>query len=550
MIAIRKAYRTGLLKPENWARNVIAGLIVGVVALPLAMAFAMAIGVKPEDGLYTAIVAGLIVGLFGGSQVQIAGPTGAFVVILANITAQYGIEGLQVATFLAGCILFLMGLVKLGSVIKFIPTPVIVGFTSGIGVIIFVNAWKDFLGLSVLIPLNTPFHQKLFMLVASFPTVNIPTAFLALISLFLIFITPKISKYIPGFLSALIGVTLLQTIFQFESVATIGNTFGEIPQHFPSFRIPDFRDINQILNLIGPAFTIALLGAIESLLSATAADTLVKTRHNSNQELLGQGLANIITPLFGGFAATGAIARTTTNIKSGGNSPLSSIVHAFALLFIILVLAPVASSVPLCVLASILCVVAYNMSDIPHFIGMVKQAPRYDTFVLLTTFFLTVFTDLVIAVNIGVILAMLFFVRKMHLSVEIEKQPMEKIKEEYPNAHIPFLGENIQIYAIHGPIFFGVTEKIERLLLSPGVYTNILIFRLKDISFIDMSGLETFKNLLQHYHQQNVKIYLTEANARVEKKLERMGLFPFLEKNFIFKSLEDVLKDIIGKDID
>ena len=361
--------------------------------------------------------------------------------------------------------------------------------------------------------------------------------------MFLIFITPKISKHIPGFLIALIGTTLLQNIFQFENVATLGNTFGEIPQSLPKFKIPTFTNINQILNLIGPAFTIALLGAIESLLSAAAADTLIKTRHNSNQELIGQGLANILAPLFGGFAATGAIARTTANIKSGGNSSLSSIVHAITLIFIILVLAPIISSVPLCALAAILCVVAYNMSDIPHFVRIMKQAPWYDTFILLTTFFLTVFTDLVIAVNIGVIFAMLFFIQKMHLSVEIEKKSLEKLKAEYPNLPIPLLPKSTQIYAIHGPIFFGVTQKIESILLSTGTQTKTIIFQLKDVPFIDMTGLETFKSLLQHYHHQNVKIYLVEANVRVEKKLERINLFPFLEKNCIFKSLEDVFRE-------
>ena len=317
MLAIIEAYKSGLFKKSNILRNVIAGIIVGIVALPLSMAFAIASGANPEQGLYTAIIAGFIVAIFGGSQVQIAGPTGAFVIILANITAQYGIVGLQVATIIAGIMLLCMGLVKLGSVIRFIPNPVIVGFTSGIGVIIFVNEWKDFFGLTVKIPLDAHFIQKVTTLLAALPNLSYQATLLGSLSLLLIIITPKLVKQIPGPLVAMIVATILQTIFKFNNVATIGSAFGSIPQSLPSFTIPDIS-FAQIIPLIGPAFTIALLGAIESLLSAAAADGIMGTHHDSNQELIGQGFANLVAPFFGGFAFTGAIARTVTNIRNGG----------------------------------------------------------------------------------------------------------------------------------------------------------------------------------------------------------------------------------------
>jgi sulfate permease, SulP family len=375
--------------------------------LPLAMAFAIASGVKPEQGLYTAIIAAFFVGIFGGSRVQIAGPTGAFIVILANITAQYGVSGLQIATLMAGFILIFMGITKLGSVIKFIPDPVIVGFTAGVGVIIFVGEWKDFFGLTVHYPIDVHFHQKLLQLIQALPHFDNTTTLLALLSLLLVFVTPKIFKRVPGPLMAMIVTTTLQSFYHFKTVATLGSAFGGIPQHLPNFQIP-MVSTDDIINLSGPAVTIALLGAIESLISATAADRMAGTRHHSNQELIGQGFANIFSPLFGGIAATGAFARTATNIRNGGNSPIASIIHSVLLILVLVLLAPLAASIPLCSLAAILLVVAYNMSDLPHFIHIIKHAPRYDVLVLITTFLLTVFTDLVIAVNVGVILAMLF----------------------------------------------------------------------------------------------------------------------------------------------
>lgn len=541
MLSIVEAYRSGLFHSKNWWPNCVAGLIVGIVALPLAMAFAIAVGVKPEQGLYTAIIAGLVVGIFGGSRVQIAGPTGAFIVILASITAKYGIDGLQIATLLAGFMLLLMGVSKLGSVIKFIPEPVIVGFTSGIGVIIFINEWKDFFGLSVHLPFDAHFHEKLWLLVKSFSHLNFATTALAGLSLFLILMTPKLVKRIPGSLVAMLVVTTLQMVFHFPQVATLGTAFGAIPQHLPNFHLPSFT-LKQTLDLIGPAFTIALLGAIESLLSAAVADGMTGTRHNSNQELIGQGLANILAPLFGGFAATGAIARTATNIRNGGNSPLAAIVHAVVLIVILLLLAPLAAHIPLCTLAAILFVVAYNMSDLPHFFHMLKHAPRYDVIVLWVTFLFTIFTNLVVAVNIGVILAMLFFIRRMYHTVHVEEQSIETLRDELVPHGVSQLPEDLLVYTIQGPFFFGTAEKIERALAVTNTDPKIIVFRLKDVPFMDMTGLNTFCELIQRYHKRGVTVYLCEANKKVHRKLTNVGILHWIVEGKIFNSLAEVFR--------
>jgi SulP family sulfate permease len=541
MIAIFDAYRSGLLQPKNWWANILAGLIVGVVALPLAMAFAIASGVKPEQGLYTAIIAALFVGVFGGSRVQIAGPTGAFIVILAHITAQYGVDGLQLATLLAGFILILMGILQLGNVIKFIPDPVIVGFTTGIGVIIFVGEWKDFFGLSPNTTLSAHFYQKLFALLSALPHLNLTTTLLAILSLVLVVSTSRISKRLPGPLVAMVAATALQMVFKFDDVATIGSTFGGIPQNLPQFHLPAIN-LHHALELVGPAFTIALLGAIESLLSATAADGMAGTRHHSNQELIGQGLANIFAPLFGGFAATGAIARTATNIRNGGNSPISAITHSIFLVLVIILLAPLAVYIPLCTLAAILFVVAYNMSDLPHFIHMVKCAPRSDVIVLFTTFFLTVFTDLVLAVNVGVILAMLFFIRRMSRTVGVEEQTADSLQSELAASGIASFPTEVIVYTIQGPFFFGAAEKIEHALAVTHSDPKTIIFRLKNVPFMDITGMETFSELLKEYHKRGIKIYLCEANDKVCHKLANVGILHLIENQRIYITLPDAIR--------
>lgn len=540
MLAIIEAYHNGILKKENWWPNLIAGIIVAVVALPLAMAFAIASGAKPEQGIYTAIISALFVGIFGGSRVQIAGPTGAFIVILANITTHYGISGLQVASLMAGFILLFMGFVKLGNVIKFIPDPVVVGFTSGIGVIIFVGEWKDFFGLPLHLALDTQFYQKITALIGAFPHINWVTTELACLSLLLITLTPKFLKRIPGPLIAMLVVTTLQTTLHFKGVATLGSTFGEIPRYLPYFSWPSLS-FDRCMDLIGAAFTIALLGAIESLLSATAADGMAGTRHNSNQELIGQGLANVFTPLFGGFAATGAIARTVTNIRNGGNSPIAAIVHSIVLILVLVLLAPLAANIPLCTLAAILFVVAYNMSDIPHLFRIIKRAPNYDVLTLLVTFLLTVFTNLVVAVNVGVILAMLFFIRRMYQSITIEQQQTDALQAEFANGAIPALPSNVIVYTIQGPFFFGVAEKIEHALAENHSDPEIIIFRLKNVPFMDITGLETFKELIERYYNCGVKVYLCEANPTVTHKLSKMDVLQWVSEKQIFSNFTEML---------
>lgn len=523
MLALLEARNAGLLQRKHWLNNLVAGTIVGVVALPLAMAFAIASGAKPEQGIYTAIIAGFMVSVFGGSRLQIAGPTGAFVVVLSGITAQYGIAGLQIATLMAGLMLLLLGLARMGGIIKFIPDPVIVGFTAGIGVIIFVGQWQDFFGLQA--EGGEHFHEKLLHLLQALPSLHVTTTLLASASLALVLLTPRIPglRKLPGPLVALVTATTLEVLFRFEGVATIGTAFGGIPRGLPEFALPDYSWA-LVIQLIGPAFTIAMLGAIESLLSAVVADGMAGTRHDSNQELIGQGLANMLAPLFGGFAATGAIARTATNIRNGGNSPLAGIVHAATLLVILLALAPLASHIPLAALAAILFVVAWNMSEARHFIKMVKRAPRSDVGILLITFVLTVFADLVVAVNIGVILAMLSFMRRMASSVEVRQSTAEELAQEAPGADPGLLPEGVQVFAVEGPFFFGAVENFERALAATNADPQLLIIRLKWVPFIDITGLQTLEEVIMDLQKRGVTVFLSGANDRVQAKLARAGI--------------------------
>ncbi len=540
MIAFVEARRAGLYVRSNWMPNIIAGLIVGVVALPLAMAFAIATGVKPEQGIYTAIVASLAVSLFGGSRIQIAGPTGAFIVILSGITAKYGFAGLQVATLMAGVMLFLLGVARMGTIIKFIPDPVILGFTAGIAVIIWVGEWRDFLGLPAVA--GTHFHVKLWHLLQVLPQWHPATTGLALLSLALVIVSPRLPflRRIPGPLVALVAVTMLQAAFHFSGVRTIGSTFGGIPQGLPTLRLPDIS-VREVLDLIGPAFTIAMLGAIESLLSAVVADGMAGTRHDSNQELMGQGIANLITPLFGGFAATGAIARTATNIRNGGNSPLAGIVHAFTLVFIVMLLAPLASNIPLAVLAAILFVVCWNMSEAHHFMRMIKRAPRADVVILLVTFFLTVFADLVVAVNIGVILATLHFLRRMASSVEVRRAGEQELSQEIEQLGLGRLPAGVLVYAVEGPFFFGAVENFERALADTHTDPKVLIIRLRWVPFIDITGLQFLEEVIRDLHRRGVRVILSGANERVQGKLEKAGIIDLIGSDNSFREFGQAL---------
>lgn len=545
MLAIIDAKHAGLLQRQHWLNNIVAGVIVGVVALPLAMAFAIASGAKPEQGIYTSIVAGIFVSVFGGSRLQIAGPTGAFIVVLSAITAQYGIEGLQIATLMAGVILLLLGLSKMGGIIKFIPDPVIVGFTSGIGVIIWVGQWRDFFGLPEVS--GHHFHIKLFHLLEAFPQLHLATTALAVFSLLLVIYAPKTPglRRVPGPLVALVVATALQIVFQFDGVRTIGTAFGGIPRGLPEFTLPSVS-WSKVIELIGPAFTIAMLGAIESLLSAVVADGMAGTRHDSNQELVGQGLANIAAPLFGGFAATGAIARTATNIRNGGTSPLSGIVHALTLVAILLLLAPLAVHVPLAALAAILFVVAWNMSEAKHFAQMLRRAPRADVAILLITFTLTVFADLVVAVNIGVILATLHFLRRMATSVEVRQATEQELLEEFAHKGLGKLPPDVLVFAVEGPFFFGAVENFERALASTHTLPKHLIIRLKWVPFIDITGLQTLEEVIRDLQKRGVNILLSGANERVAAKLKKAGIVALVGEENNFKDIDTALAAVQG----
>jgi len=519
-------------------RNLGAGLVVGVVALPLAMAFAIASGARPEQGIYTGIVAGVLAALFGSSRVSISGPTGAFIVILAGITAKYGIDGLQIASLMAGLILLAMGLVKLGGIIRFIPTPVITGFTTGIAVIIWVGQWKDFLGLHPAAS-GPHFHEKLAVLVEAMPGLHWQTTLLSLAALAVVVIAPRFTRRIPSPLIAMLAATAVQAYFEFDGVATIGSAFGGIPSGLPDLHLPQVS-FARVLELLGPAFTIAMLGAIESLLCAVVADGMAGTRHDPNQELVGQGIANIASPLFGGFAATGAIARTATNIRNGGDSPLASIVHALTLLAVIVALAPLAAHIPLAVLAAILFVVAWNMSEARHFSDLLRHAPINDKVLLLITFLLTVFADLVIAVNVGVLLAALLFMKRMSETVTIEGESEASLAALCPVGVPP----GVQIYSIDGPLFFGAAATFERTLAGLHDQARVVILRLGRVPFVDATAMQALADVVRHFHQRHIRVRVCEANPRLAHKLREFGLMDKLGQQDASVSVLDVLAEI------
>lgn len=539
MFAIQKAYLDGSLGKGKWINNIIAGLVVGVVALPLAMAFAIASGVTPQAGIYTAIIAGIFVSLFGGSPVQIAGPTGAFIVLLSSIVVNYGFEGLQIATMMAGLMLILMSVAKLGTVIRFIPAPVIMGFTAGIGVTIWVGQWPYFFGFPQL-PYMAHFHEKLWAMIQSLPNSDLPTLGIAVLSLALLLIVPKIPyiKKVPAPIVAMVVATIIQSIYQFPSVLTIGSAFGGIPQGLPEFSIP-VLSFDKILTLIGPAFTIAMLGAIESLLSAVVADGMSGTKHESNTELFGQGLANIFAPLFGGIASTGAIARTATNIRQGGNSPLAGIIHALTLCIILLFLAPYAVYIPLASMAAILFVVAYNMSDAPRFIRMLILAPRPDQVILLLTFFLTIFTDLVVAVNVGVVLAVLQFMRKMVNTIDVHEASCDELSEQIK--HEITIHPDIMVYTVEGPLFFGAISAFDRALNSIHKDPKYLIIRFVKVPFVDLTGLRILRSIIEELQKRGIEVLLSDVSYDIRREMYKSDFLDILGRHHMYRKFDSAL---------
>lgn len=440
--------------------------------------------------------------------------------------------GLQISSLLAGFILLFFGIARLGGIIKFIPAPVIIGFTAGIGVVIWVGQWHYFFGFPS--GGSGHFHEKLWHLLHSFSQLNVSTTVLGCFSLFLVIFSNKLPglKRVPGPLVALFVVTLLQTIFHFSGVATIGSMFGGIPQGLPAFQLPDLT-VDRAIELVGPAFTIAMLGAIESLLSAVVADGMAGTKHNSNRELVGQGIANIFAPLFGGFAATGAIARTATNIRNGGNSPLAGIIHGITLILIVLFFAPLAVNIPLTVLAAILFVVAWNMSESKHFIKLIRSAPRADIVILLVTFFLTVFVDLVVAVNIGVIIAVLHFIRRMATSVDVQQMTEKQLSQELTQQNMDALPDGVLVYVVEGPFFFAAAETFQHALEVTHTDPKILIIRMRWVPFMDSTGLQTLEEIIEDFHQRKVRVILCGSNPKIESKLRKAGIINLLgEANF------------------
>lgn len=529
MIVLKECLQQGLLTKKTWLSNIFAGIIVGIVALPLAMAFAIASGAKPEQGIYTAIVAGIMVSLFGGSRVQIAGPTGAFIVILSSITAQYGMSGLQLATLMAGVMLLCMGVLRLGVVIQFIPYPVILGFTAGVALVIWVGQWPSFFGLPPVV--GHHFHEKLWHTLQALPNFDGLTTLLGVLGLVLTIFIPKIPTLgrVPGTLVALVVITLIQYVVNFPNVMTIGKAYGGIPSGLPHFNWPAWT-WQDCITLIGPAFSIALLGAIESLLSAVVADGMIGTKHHANQELIGQGLANIVAPLANGFAATGAIARTATNIRNGGSNPLAGVMHAVTLMAILLFLAPLASHIPLTVLAAVLFVVCWNMSELHHCLYLIRSAPRSDILIMLVTFICTVMVDLVFAVQIGVLMAVLYFFYRMSQSLDVEQHELSDL-EANPEALTA-------VFHLQGPIFFGVVENLEKAMKLRGSSVKTVILRFGWVPMVDITAMRLLEKLIKAWHKHQITVKFAGVSSILEGHLDKSGLLKLVGSENILGSLE------------
>lgn len=505
--------RLGIGK-EQMVKDILAGIIVGIVALPLAIAFAVASGVSPEKGLITAIIAGFIISFFGGSRVQIGGPTGAFIVIVVGIINEYGFNGMLISTVLAGFMLVLFGILKLGNLLKYIPHPMVVGFTSGIALIIFTTQVKDALGLTNL-EMPAGFIEKWGVYFKSLYQVNFAALLIAIGSILISVFSKKIFNRIPGSLIAILLATFCVQFFQLP-VATIESVFGAIPSGF-HFSIPEFR-LHELTMYIAPALTIALLGGIESLLSATVADGMISGNHRSNTELIAQGLANIFTPFFGGIPATGAIARTATNVKNGGRTPLAGIIHAGVVFLIMIFFGRWARLIPMSCLAGILITVAYNMSEWRSFISIFRSS-GFDIIILLATFLLTVFYDLTVAVEVGIMLSALLFMKRMadignnNVPADIDSDIIDKYE------HIP---KDIAVYEISGPFFFASAKTYTEAIKNLGFQSRILIIRMRHVPFIDATGCKNFKAAITFLH--GTKILLSGVNDRVAKELEKNGI--------------------------
>jgi SulP family sulfate permease len=516
-------------KRKQFSSDLMAGIVVGIVALPLAIAFAVASGVSPEKGLVTAIVAGILVSVLGGSRVQIAGPTGAFIVIVFSILSQYGFDGLLISTILAGFLLIIFGLLKLGTLLKYFPHPLIVGFTSGIAVVIFSTQIKDALGMEIeKVPAG--FIAKWGAYFENLSTVNIYAIAITIITMLLVIYTKNFIKKVPGSIIAIILGTAAVQVFNLP-VSTIETFFGDIPNTFHlEFPKIDFEKVGYYFQ---PALTIALLGAIESLLSAVVADGMIGGNHRSNTELIGQGIANVITPFFGGIPATGAIARTATNVKNGGRTPVAGIIHAITLLLIMLFFGRWVKLIPMASLAGILITVAYNMSEWRTFRSILKSSV-FDILVLLTTFFLTVLVDLTVAIEVGVVLSAILFMKRMaDMGKSIPTRIDSDVIEDYSS-----LPKGIGIYEISGPLFFASAKEYCEVLKSVGFENKLIIIRMRHVPFVDATGLHNFKGALKILKDSGTKIVLSGVNDTVCEDLKKAGIHNMVGKDNIFPSFD------------
>ena len=527
---------------DHFKKDLLSGIIVGIIAIPLAMSFAIASGVKPEYGIYTACIAGILISLFGGSKYQIGGPTGAFVPILLGIVLTYGYEDLLLAGLMAGILLCLMGIFKLGSLIKFIPRPVTVGFTAGIAVLIFTGQIANFLGLTNM-KQHEYFIENCKEIVMRIGSINVYAILTALICLVIILIMPKLFPKVPGALVGIVISTIVATVFFSGQVATIASAYGAIPNTLPTFKFPEIT-FERIQLLLGPAFVIAMLGGIESLLSAVVADGMTNSKHNSNKELIGQGIANIVTPLFGGIPATGAIARTATNIKTGAVSPMSGIIHGAFVLITLLLLAPLASHIPLASMAPVLMVVAWNMSEQKHFAHILRLKSG-DSLVLVITFLLTVFTSLTLAVEVGLVLAVVLFAKRMSDMLVVTKVLPDHSKKDKVQPHVVNQKHDcpqVSIYTIEGPLFFGAAQTFEQTILdSIHYHPKVLILRMGKVPFMDSTGESYFSNIVRNFTKRGGTVFVTGVQPELRKMLEISGVVEAIgEENFYSKTGEAI----------
>lgn len=538
-VSILKDKQEGLTK-EGLIKDFIAGIIVAIIALPLSVALGIASGVSPEKGLITAIIAGFFISFLGGSRVQIGGPTGAFVVIIYGIIEKYGIDGLIVATLMAGVLLIIFGLLKFGSLIKYISYPITVGFTAGIAVTLFSTQVKDFLGITI-DKVPSEFLPKWSMYISNIGTLNWQTLALGIFSLAIIIIWPKFSEKVPGALVALIVSTLIAYFLKLD-VATIGTQFGEISSKIPVPKLP-LVDIATLQKLIKPAFTIAVLAAIESLLSAVVADGMIGEKHDSNMELIAQGVGNVASALFGGIPATGAIARTAANVKNGGRTPIAGMVHAITLLLIMKIFMPLAKYIPLTTLAAILMIVSYNMSGWRTFKAMLK-APKSDVIILLATFFLTVIFDLVIAIEIGIVISMFLFMRRMALAIEVNELDRDYCskKLKIDNVHTHKIGNEVLIYDINGPLFFAGIDSFLSSIEGLDTESKVLILRMKNMPVLDITAYSELKKIEELCIDEDIKLIMSEVQAQPMKVMKNMGMVSRLGESRFIKTLEEAIK--------